>query len=37
MFVTSSERRYGKELLLSFIDASNKEFSTSGKKRMDEE
>ena len=36
MFVTSSERKYGKELLLSFVDASNKEFSVSGKKRMDE-
>lgn len=30
MFVTSSERKYGKELLLSFIDESNKEFSKSG-------
>jgi len=36
MFVTSSERKYGKELLLAFVDASNKEFATSGKKRMDE-
>ena len=36
MFVTSSERKYGKELLLSFVDASNKEFSVSGKSRMDE-
>ena len=36
MFVTSSERKYGKELLLSFVDASNKEFSVSGKRRMDE-
>lgn len=36
MFVTSSERKYGKELLLAFVDASNKEFAVSGKKRMDE-
>jgi GTP-binding protein len=36
MFVTSSERKYGKELLLAFVEASNKEFATSGKKRMDE-
>jgi GTP-binding protein len=35
MFVTSSERKYGKELLLSFVEASNKEFSTSGKKKME--
>lgn len=37
MFVTSSERRYGKELLLSFVDASNKEFATKGKKGPEEE
>ena len=36
MFVTSSERKYGKELLLAFVDASNKEFAVSGKTRMDE-
>jgi GTP-binding protein len=31
MFVTSSERKYGKELILAFIDESNKEFSTAPK------
>ena len=36
MFVTSSERKYGKEILLSFIEESNKEFATSGKKRVEE-
>jgi GTP-binding protein len=36
MFVTSSERKYGKELLLAFVDGANKEFSSGGKARMEE-
>jgi GTP-binding protein len=30
MFVSSSERRYGKEGILKFIEEANKEFSTKG-------
>ena len=32
MFVTSAESKTGKELILSFIEAANKEFSTKGSK-----
>lgn len=37
MFVTSAERKYGKELLLSFIEAANKDFAQTGGRQFEEE